>query len=335
MSSRHHQDSSWTYANDETDQLHHASDQTPTTASLPTTLFIGGIPRKASQAEVKRYLTGYGPLAKFSMPYSKYAPGHNGYCKVVFADLSVSVLFLTKNDHVIRNTSVGVSIWVKREEFTTHKEQPSENKIFFKFKNSLTESEVKNFFEQYGSVESVSIKLNRVTDRIRDFGFVVFDSAITANKILAMNTEFLVNNKIVRVYPSRSQNDLNVINEEPYCNKKQRQSALFVSDCPQKLDTGSKNVNSPPLSSHSLKPDINNEPLNHANYHFKISTSNMYPQDTTSRQARVPTVLSAPVSMLAKHHSMKPCSRGWHHHTALNNSNDDHSNIRFNICSKD
>lgn len=52
---------------------------------------------------------------------------------------------------------------------------------------AATESELSEYFSQYGRVESVNIPLNRYTGKARGFGFVTFASQQEAEQAMALN----------------------------------------------------------------------------------------------------------------------------------------------------
>lgn len=333
MSTRHLQDNQRTKSN-ETERLRKL-ERLPTLIAGKRLLFVGGIPRVASPTEVLIYLEQFGIVEYFSMPLQKESGYHMGFAKLLFVNDRQGKIFKSYQNHFIKEKEVGVKDWVPRDEHVPMIEQPSLNKLFFKFQAAVSEHEVHEYFSRYGLVESVQLVFNHVTKKVRDFGFIEFRYAKTAQNLLVGNTNHIVNGKTVKLFPSKERDELKKYskaeNTQPItCRKPISEQALPSRDRvmmkEQELYRAYSNENDFRFTMRKPAQSRDGNPVR-----AEGSIQKVYP-DITDRMTKQPAKIrekciksrqidfkevdsrQIPVSKDEfVSHMVKPCSKYWHH----------------------
>lgn len=65
--------------------------------------------------------------------------------------------------------------------------------------SSVTESDFKNYFDQFGTITNAEVKYDHITQRTRGFGFITFDSEKAVEKVLLRTSFHELNGKMVEV----------------------------------------------------------------------------------------------------------------------------------------
>ncbi|KAI4340009.1 hypothetical protein MLD38_024889 [Melastoma candidum] len=148
----------------------------------PGKIFIGGLARDVSFDQFNDHFGSYGEMVDSVIMKDRLTGQPRGFGFVTYADPSVV-------DKVIEETHVlnGKQVEIKR---TIPKGSGQSNdfktkKIFVGgIPSSVTEDELKDFFSKYGKVVEHEIIRDRMTNRSRGFGFVIFDSEEVVDEIL-------------------------------------------------------------------------------------------------------------------------------------------------------
>lgn len=206
MDARQHPDNSQDKQLNDSRQPEKANQTTP---KRPRWVFLGGIPRQVTKTDVLSYVKSFGQIKYFALPYStddKY--NHLGFAKVLFETQKDTTKFVKCKYHQICGVQIGVSEWVSRNQHISKKEVPAENKIFFKFKRVPNEKGIRDYFSQFGKVQSVELKFNYKTNQMRDFGFIIFESVDSTIKVLENGPLHYIEGNKILVFSSKSQQDL-------------------------------------------------------------------------------------------------------------------------------
>lgn len=166
--------------------------------------FVGGLPLQTTLEELREYVLKFGAINHLSLPVDSNTRSHKGFAKVFFKRQEGLLKAITQRVHKIHGVDFGFSEWVPKKQHISKKEQPSENKLFFKMNGHLEEEQVLNHFKSFGKVELIEIKTNYITGESRDIGFVVFATAEDAKKALNFGSKHHVKNAKLLVQPSKT-----------------------------------------------------------------------------------------------------------------------------------
>lgn len=142
------------------------------TNSEVSLIFIGGIPKEVSKNDLLEYISEYSQLERFSMPFRGIRKHHTGFVKVLFRSATEMNAFLACPRHVLGNVAVGVFKWFAKFDNHSLNLNPTENKIFFRFKGGIKQKDLYQYFSRFGMVESFHEKINYKTNISKNFGFV-------------------------------------------------------------------------------------------------------------------------------------------------------------------
>ncbi|KAL5581715.1 hypothetical protein UlMin_014157 [Ulmus minor] len=171
-------------------------------------LFIGGISWDTNEERLKEYFGAYGEVIEAVIMKDRNTGRARGFGFVVFADPSVADRVI-KEKHNIDGRTVEAKKAVPRDEQNTLSRTSGSiqgspgpgrtRKIFVGgLASSVTESDFKNYFEQFGTITDVVVMYDHNTQRPRGFGFITYDSEEAVDKVL-LNTFHELNGKKVEV----------------------------------------------------------------------------------------------------------------------------------------
>eukprot|EP00250_Pteridium_aquilinum_P001000 c11180_g1_i1 orf=467-1933(-) len=174
-------------------------------------LFIGGISWETTEEKLKDYFQAFGEVIEAVIMKDRATGRARGFGFVVFADPSVAdVVVLDK--HIIDGRSVEAKKAVPREEQQSVNRNNNGNggghspslvartkKIFVGgLASTVTESDFRMYFEQFGAITDVVVMYDHGTQRPRGFGFITFDSEDAVDRVL-QKTFHELNDKMVEV----------------------------------------------------------------------------------------------------------------------------------------
>lgn len=254
-------------------------------------IFIGGIPKQVTRSDIQTYLSRFGKLKYFSMPYHLFPDNHKGFAKAFFKCMDIAQGFLNIKDHKVKGMQVAVLPWVGKKKFVSRKEQPSTAKLFMKFKEPVSEVDLVQYFCKFGAVERIDLKMNYKTQEQRGFGFILFSNSEDATAVLRFSTSHLIRGNEILMSSSKSTTEL-------CSNSKQKEQA--DPNKPSNQDISSYSQKIPFCSSVS-----------------SIHLQSGYKKEfQTNPVRRVGSKGSQPVSEYygkPKDHFTKPNSRKWNH----------------------
>ncbi|KAK4762265.1 hypothetical protein SAY87_030149 [Trapa incisa] len=172
-------------------------------------LFIGGISWDTNEERLREYFSVYGEVVEAIIMKDRITGRARGFGFVVFADPAVSERVIN-DKHNIDGRMVEAKRAVPRDDQNSlvRNSSPSfhgspgsgrTKKIFVGgLASSVTESDFKKYFEQFGTVNDMVVMYDPNTKRPRGFGFITYDSEETVDKVL-LNTFHELNGKLVEV----------------------------------------------------------------------------------------------------------------------------------------
>ncbi|KAJ0249590.1 hypothetical protein HA466_0150620 [Hirschfeldia incana] len=175
-------------------------------------LFIGGISWDTDEERLKEYFSSFGEVIEAVILKDRTTGRARGFGFVVFADPSVAETVITEK-HNIDGRLVEAKKAVPRDDQNTVTRSSNSSslqgspggpigrtrKIFVGgLPSSITESDFKTYFEQFGTTTDVVVMYDHNTQRPRGFGFITYDSEEAVEKVL-LKTFHELNGKMVEV----------------------------------------------------------------------------------------------------------------------------------------
>lgn len=143
-------------------------------------LFVGGLGWDTTQKELQEYMEKFGSVKSCALKTDMETRKSRGFGFVVFEDIASLDKVLEQKEHKIKDRKIDP----KRANPRGDKE--IKKKIFVgKVDPSTTEETLRNYFEQFGTVEKVELPYDKMKDMRRNFVFVEFNSEEPVTKILS------------------------------------------------------------------------------------------------------------------------------------------------------
>ncbi|KAJ4725217.1 heterogeneous nuclear ribonucleoprotein 1-like [Melia azedarach] len=171
-------------------------------------LFIGGISWDTDEERLKEYFRRYGEVVEAVIMRDRATGRARGFGFVVFADPAVAERVIM-DKHMIDGRTVEAKKAVPRDDQNIlNRSTPSihgspgpgrTKKIFVGgLASTVTESDFKKYFDQFGAITDVVVMYDHNTQRPRGFGFITYDSEEAVDRVLH-KTFHELNGKMVEV----------------------------------------------------------------------------------------------------------------------------------------
>uniref|UniRef100_A0A5B7ARR5 RRM domain-containing protein n=1 Tax=Davidia involucrata TaxID=16924 RepID=A0A5B7ARR5_DAVIN len=171
-------------------------------------LFIGGISWDTDENGLKEYFSTYGEVVEAVIMRDRTTGRARGFGFVVFADPAVAERVVIEK-HMIDGRTVEAKKAVPRDDQQILNRSNSSiqgspgpgrtKKIFVGgLASSVTESDFKKYFDQFGMITDVVVMYDHNTQRPRGFGFITYDSEEAVDRVLH-KTFHELNGKMVEV----------------------------------------------------------------------------------------------------------------------------------------
>ncbi|CAN1175065.1 Heterogeneous nuclear ribonucleoprotein 1 [Linum perenne] len=158
-------------------------------------LFIGGISWDTNEDRLREYFQAFGDVVEAVIMKDRSTGRARGFGFVVFADPAVAERVVMQK-HLIDGRNVEAKKAVPREDQSTLTRSnnssiqgspgPARTKKIFVggLASTVTESDFKNYFDQFGTITDVVVMYDHNTQRPRGFGFITFDTEEAVDKVL-------------------------------------------------------------------------------------------------------------------------------------------------------
>lgn len=171
-------------------------------------LFIGGISWDTNEERLKEYFETFGEVIEAVIMKDRTTGRARGFGFVVFSDPAVAER-VVKEKHTIDGRTVEAKKAVPRDDQQILNRSngsiqgspgPTRTKKIFVggLASSVTESDFKTYFDQFGIITDVVVMYDHNTQRPRGFGFITYDSEESVDKAL-LKTFHELNGKMVEV----------------------------------------------------------------------------------------------------------------------------------------
>ncbi|KAK8575492.1 hypothetical protein V6N12_063164 [Hibiscus sabdariffa] len=188
-------------------------------------LFIGGISWDTNEERLREYFQTFGEVVEAVIMKDRATGRARGFGFVVFADPAIAERVVMEK-HMIDGRAVEAKKAVPRDDRNVLNKSnasihgspgPARTKKIFVggLASTVTESDFKRYFEQFGTITDVVVMYDHNTQRPRGFGFITYDSEEVVDNVL-QRTFHELNGKMVEVKravpkessPGPSQNQL-------------------------------------------------------------------------------------------------------------------------------
>ncbi|TKY57368.1 Heterogeneous nuclear ribonucleoprotein 1 [Spatholobus suberectus] len=157
-------------------------------------LFIGGISWDTDEERLKEYFGKYGEVIEAVIMRDRTTGRARGFGFVVFADPAVAERVIM-DKHIIDGRTVEAKKAVPRDDQNTVNRQsggihgspgPGRTKKIFVggLPSTITESDFKKYFDQFGTITDVVVMYDHNTQRPRGFGFITYDLEEAVDRVL-------------------------------------------------------------------------------------------------------------------------------------------------------
>ncbi|ESW14367.1 hypothetical protein PHAVU_008G274900 [Phaseolus vulgaris] len=172
-------------------------------------LFIGGISWDTDEERLREYFGKYGEVIEAVIMRDRTTGRARGFGFVVFSDPVVAERVIM-DKHIIDGRTVEAKKAVPRDDqITVNRQQtggiqgspgPGRTKKIFVggLPSTITESDFKKYFDQFGTITDVVVMYDHNTQRPRGFGFITYDSEEAVDRVL-YKTFHELNGKMVEV----------------------------------------------------------------------------------------------------------------------------------------
>ncbi|CAN1342952.1 DAZ-associated protein 1 [Linum perenne] len=157
------------------------------TSQLPPRqkLFVGGVKKETTKLDLQKYFEQYGTVKDCFIVLKKLTRESRRCSFVEFEDPSSALKALQVHDHVILGKKVDVSFAKERKPNDESWESQQIRKIFIGgIPQTVTQQELKSFFEKFGIVTAAVLVQDKPTGTHRGFGFITFESKDSADAAL-------------------------------------------------------------------------------------------------------------------------------------------------------
>ncbi|KAJ7963694.1 heterogeneous nuclear ribonucleoprotein 1 [Quillaja saponaria] len=171
-------------------------------------LFIGGISWDTDEERLKEYFGKYGEVIEAVIMRDRTTGRARGFGFIVFADPAVAERVIM-DKHIIDGRTVEAKKAVPRDDQQTLNRNtgslhgspgPGRTKKIFVggLASTVTESDFKKYFDQFGTITDVVVMYDHNTHRPRGFGFITYVSEEAVDRVL-YKTFHELNGKMVEV----------------------------------------------------------------------------------------------------------------------------------------
>lgn len=155
-------------------------------------VFVGGLGRNITENDIRDYFGKYGEIVNVDLKSDPYTGQSRGFGFVQFMSSEIVDKVLNTCEHNIQSKKIDVKK-------VTKKVNPLKCRIFVGgLTNEITESDIKNYFSQYGSIIDFQHPFDKSKNQRKGFCFITFDDTEVVKQVLA-NPKQTINGKEVDV----------------------------------------------------------------------------------------------------------------------------------------
>ncbi|XP_063308431.1 heterogeneous nuclear ribonucleoproteins A2/B1 isoform X1 [Pelobates fuscus] len=148
-------------------------------------LFIGGLSFETTEDSLRKYYEQWGKLTDCVVMRDPASKRSRGFGFVTFSSMNEVDAAMSARPHSIDGRVVEPKRAVAREESSKPGAHVTVKKLFVGgIKEDTDEHHLRDYFEEYGKIESIEIITDKQSGKKRGFGFVTFDDHDPVDKIV-------------------------------------------------------------------------------------------------------------------------------------------------------
>ena len=141
-------------------------------------LFVGGLPQDVKDADLKSHFGAFGEIEGINLKTDPNTGRSRGFGFVIYKSVDGVEKAVAQEEHEIKGKNVAVK-----------KAQAKQGKIYVgKLKPEITDEEIKEFFEAYGTIASLEQPFDKTKNERKNFCFITYEKEETAKKLLKEGT---------------------------------------------------------------------------------------------------------------------------------------------------
>lgn len=137
-------------------------------------LFVGGLSWETTDKELRDHFNSYGEIESINVKTDPNTGRSRGFAFIVFSQPESIDKVMAAGDHIINNKKVDPK-----------KAKARHGKIFVGgLSNELSDEDIKNFFNQFGTIVEVEMPFDKTKNQRKGFCFITFESEQIVNELL-------------------------------------------------------------------------------------------------------------------------------------------------------
>uniref|UniRef100_A0A8C5ZFH7 Heterogeneous nuclear ribonucleoproteins A2/B1 n=1 Tax=Marmota marmota marmota TaxID=9994 RepID=A0A8C5ZFH7_MARMA len=210
-------------------------------------LFIGGLSFETTDDSLRNYYEQLGKLTDCVVMRDPASKRSRGFGFVTFSSMAEADAAMAARPHSIDGRVVEPKRAVAREESGKPGARVTVKKLFVgRIKEDIEEHHLRDYFEEYGKIDTIEIITDRQSGKKRGFGFVTFDDHDPVDKIVLQKYHTINgHNAEVRKALSRQEmqkEDLGMAVLEVALVMEEEEEAIVVEDLDMETRVGAMEV---------------------------------------------------------------------------------------------
>jgi len=149
-------------------------------------LFIGGLSFETTDDSLNDYFAKYGEITDCVVIKDSETQRSKGFGFVTYATEQEADSCMSERPHTLHERQIDVKRAVSREESSKPGAHVQVKKCFIGgVKKGMTEDQLRNYFEQFGTISDFEVPKDRESGEPRGFAFVTFDDFDVVDKLVA------------------------------------------------------------------------------------------------------------------------------------------------------
>jgi len=141
-------------------------------------LFVGGLPQDATQDDISEHFATFGEIDNINLKTDPASGRSRGFAFVLYKTVQSLTDAIQAKEHTVKNKEVAVK-----------KAQAKQGKVYVgKLQPELTDAEIKEHFEQFGSIANVEQPFDKTKNERKNFCFITFEKEEAAKQLLKLGT---------------------------------------------------------------------------------------------------------------------------------------------------
>merc|ERR1719402_880771 len=141
-------------------------------------LFVGGLPQDATQDDISEHFTQFGEIDNINLKTDLSSGRSRGFAFVLYKTVQSLTDAIEAKEHTVKGKEVAVK-----------KAQAKQGKVYVgKLVAELTDQEIRDHFEQYGTIANVEQPFDKTKNERKTCCFITFEKEEAAKRLLKLGT---------------------------------------------------------------------------------------------------------------------------------------------------